>query len=161
MAVQETYRPLVHEIFVKVNNQKTRPGKLAVLKKYDTPGIRHLLKWAFDPKIVAMMPKGDVPYIPNEAPEGTEHTRLEQQARTLKNFVGVKMDDNSIRPGNPALNQMKRELLFVQMLEGLCAGEAEVLLACKNKTITKKFKGLNASTAKEAFNWDDNFTQIQ
>ena len=48
-------------------------------------------------------------------------------------------------------------MLFIQLLEGLSAGEAEVLVAAKNKKLNKIYKGLNASTVKEAFNWNDDF----
>ena len=157
MAVQETYRPLLHEMFTKINNKKDRPGKIKILRQYDTNGLRMVLKAAFDPKIVWLVPEGDVPYISNDAPEGTEHTRLEQQARTLQNYVGVKQDNGAVNPAAPQINSMKREMLFIQLLEGLSAGEAQVLLSVKNKTLNKTYKGLNASSVKEAFNWDDNF----
>ena len=155
--VDETYRPLLHEMFTKINNKKDRPGKIKILQQYDTQGLRMVLKAAFDPKIVWLVPEGDVPYISNDAPEGTEHTRLEQQARTLQNYVGVKQDNCAVNPAAPQINSMKREMLFIQLLEGLSAGEAEVLVAVKNKTLNKSYKGLNASTVKEAFNWNDDF----
>ena len=155
--VEETYRPLVHEMFTKINNKKDRPGKIKILQQYDTQGLRMILKAAFDPKIVWLVPEGNVPYIPNDAPDGTEHTRLEQQARTLQNFVGVKQENGAVNPAKPEINTMRREMLFIQLLEGLSAGEAEVVVAVKNKTLNKSYKGLNASTVKEAFNWNDDF----
>ena len=155
--VDETYRPLLHEMFTKINNKKDRPGKIKILRQYDTNGLRMVLKAAFDPKIVWLVPEGDVPYISNDAPEGTEHTRLEQQARTLQNSVGVKQDNGAVNPAAPQINSMKREMLFIQLLEGLSAGEAEVLISVKNKTLNKTYKGLNASTVKEAFNWNDDY----
>ena len=157
MAVQETYRPLLHEMFMKINNKKDRPGKIKILQQYDTQGLRMVLKAAFDPKIVWLVPEGDVPYIANDAPDGTEHTRLEQQARTLQNYLGIKQDNGAVNPAKPEINNMRRETLFIQLLEGLSAGEATVLLSVKNKTLNKTYKGLNASSVKEAFNWDDNF----
>ena len=33
MAVQETYRPLLHEMFTKINNKKDRPGKIKILQQ--------------------------------------------------------------------------------------------------------------------------------
>ena len=155
--VDETYRPLLHEMFTKINNKKDRPGKIKILQQYDTQGLRMVLKAAFDPKIVWLVPEGNVPYIANDAPDGTEHTRLEQQARTLQNFVGVKQENGAVNPAKPEINTMRREMLFIQLLEGLSAGEAEVLVAVKNKTLNKTYKGLNASTVKEAFNWNDDY----
>ena len=49
--MDETYRPLVNEIFTKVNNAKDKPKKIAVLKKYDTPQLWAVFKAAFDPAI--------------------------------------------------------------------------------------------------------------
>ena len=155
--VDETYRPLLHEMFTKINNKKDRPGKIKILRQYDTNGLRMVLKAAFDPKIVWLVPEGNVPFIPNDAPDGTEHTRLEQQARTLQNYLGIKQDNGAVNPAKPEINNMRREMLFIQLLEGLSAGEAQVLLSVKNKTLNKTYKGLNASSVKEAFNWDDNF----
>ena len=59
--VDETYRPLLHEMFTKINNKKDRPGKIKILRQYDTNGLRMVLKAAFDPKIVWLVPDGDVP----------------------------------------------------------------------------------------------------
>jgi len=59
--------------------------------------------------------------------------------------------------GNPNLNAMRREQLFIQLLEGLHVSEAEIVIAVKDKSLNKKYKGLNASTVKAAFGWDDDF----
>ena len=81
--VVEVSRPLISEILVKVNNAKDKPKKIAVLRQYDSSGLRMVLKSSFDPKIQWRLPAGDVPFKKNDAPAGTEHTRLEQEARTL------------------------------------------------------------------------------
>ena len=73
--------PLLHEILTKVNNAKDKPAKIAVLKKNDSVPLRQVLKGAFDPNIEWLLPKGDVPYTANEAPIGTEHTMLLQEAK--------------------------------------------------------------------------------
>ena len=150
--MQETYRPLYHEIFTKVNNAKDKPKKLAVLRQYQSPSLEMLLKAAFDPKITWLIPEGDVPFMPNEAPEGTEHTLLQQEVRTLYHFI---------KGGNPQLGQNKREMMFVQMLEGLHADEAELLIAAKDKRLHRKYKGLSDNVVKEAFDWDDNYKRIE
>ena len=117
---------LVSEIFTKINNAKDKPKKIEVLKQYDTPGMRMILKGAFDPKIEWDLPPGTPPYIENEAPAGTEHTYLEVEAKRLYNFaVG----------GNDQLNKIRKETLFIQMLEGLHASEAKVLIDMKNKSL--------------------------
>lgn len=154
--VDETFRPLVHEIFAKVNNAKDKPKKIAVLKQYDTPQLRAVLKAAFDPAIGWMLPEGDVPFLPNDAPEGTEHSRLEHSARTLQNYLSLEVN-GEVLPVNKSLNPMKRETMFIQLLEGLCEKEARCLIDIKNRVIHRKYKGLNGTVVKEAFGWDDDF----
>ena len=80
-------RPTVHEIFTKVNNANDKPKKIAVLKEYDSTALRQLLKGAFDPKITWDLPEGTPPYMANEAPVGTEHTYLEDEAKKLWHFI--------------------------------------------------------------------------
>ena len=52
---------------------------------------------------------------------------------------------------------VKRELIFIQMLEGLCAEEAQFLVAVVNQRVNNEYKGFTANLVKEAFNWNDNF----
>ena len=47
--------------------------------------------------------------------------------------------------------------MFVQMLEGLSAGEAEVLVAAKDKKLHQVYKGLSAAVVREAFGWNEQF----
>lgn len=142
---------LVHEIFTQINNAKDKPKKIEVLKKHDTPAMRSLLKAAFDPKIEWDLPDGIPPYIKNEAPAGTEHTSLLTEAKRLYHFIVG---------GNNTINKLKKETMFIQMLEGLQEKDAEVLIAIKNKNLNTTFKGLTAQMVKETFNWDDNFVRI-
>ena len=157
--MEETYKPLYHEIFTKVNNAKDKQKKLVVLRRYRTPSLEMFLKAAFDPNITWMLPEGNVPFMPNEAPEGTEHTILEQEVRKLHNYVQRETPDGPI-PGNKNLNTMKREMMFVQMLEGLSEGEANLLCLAKDQKLNRKYKGLTANLIREAFNWDENFVEI-
>ena len=157
--VFETYQPLFHEIFTQVNNAKDKPKKVAVLRKHRNEGLESFLMVAFNPDIEWMLPEGDVPYMPNEAPEGTEHTMLLQEARTFHNFVKKLVHGTTDQwvYGNTNINDARREMMFIQLLEGLHAGEAELVLQAKNRTLNKKYKGLNANTVREAFGWDENF----
>ena len=143
-------KELISEIFTKINNAKDKPKKIEVLRQYDTPGMRMILKGAFDPKIEWELPEGTPPYIENEAPAGTEHTYLEVEAKRLYNFA---------KGGNDQLNKIRKETLFIQMLEGLHADEAKVLIDMKNKTLNKSFKGLTSEMVKEAFGWNADFVK--
>ena len=150
-ALQDSGRavpPLMSEIATKVNNAKDKPRKLKVLQDHDSVALRQVLKGAFDPNIDWLLPKGDVPYKVNDAPIGTDHTILSQEAKRLYLFT---------KGGDNTLSQNKRETTFIQMLEGLSAEEAEFLIAVVNKKINNKYKGFTANLVKEAFNWNDSF----
>ena len=151
-ALADAGRPvstLMSEIATKVNNAKDKPRKLKVLKDHDSVPLRQILKGAFDPKIEWLLPKGDdIPYNKNDAPIGTEHTLLSQEAKRLYLFT---------KGGDNTLSQNKRETLFIQMLEGLSAQEADFLVTVVNKKVNNKYKGFTANLVKEAFDWNDNF----
>ena len=141
--------PLMSEIASKVNNAKDKPRKLKVLQDHDSVPLRQVLKGAFDPNIEWLLPKGsDVPYTVNDAPIGTEHTLLSQEAKRLYLFT---------KGGDNTLTQNKRETLFIQMLEGLSAEESKFLITVINKRVNNEYKGFTANLVKEAFNWNDNF----
>ena len=143
--------PTAHEIFTKINNAKDKPAKIAVLKQYDNQAMRILLKAAFDPKIKFDLPAGDPPFIRNEAPAGTEHTSLASEAKKLFHFVVG---------GNNTINKLKKETMFIQMLEGLQEKDADVLMSIKNKNLNNLYKGLTANLVKETFGWNDDFVRI-
>ena len=123
-------RFLMHEVLQKVSNAKTKKEKIKLLQEMNSNALRMLLIINFDDSVVSMLPPGDVPYTPNDAPEGTEHTILEKEARLLHHFF----------KGGSNVSQVKRETMFVQMLEGLNSGEAEALVLAKDKKIGKRWK---------------------
>jgi len=123
-------RFLMHEVLQKVSNAKTKKEKIKLLQEMNSNALRMLLIINFDDSVVSMLPPGNVPYTPNDAPEGTEHTILEKEARLLHHFF----------KGGSNVSQVKRENMFVQMLEGLNAGEAEALILAKDKKIGKRWK---------------------
>ena len=111
------------------------------MKQYNTNALRAILIANFDDSIVSELPPGEVPYTPNDAPEGTEHSVLEKEYRKLYLFF---------RGGSTTLKQSRREELFIQMLEGLTAGEAEVLILVKDKKLGKRWK-ITKAVVSEAF----------
>ena len=140
--------PLMHEILTKVNNAKDKPAKIAVLKKHDSVPLRQVLKGAFDPNIIWDLPEGTPPFNRNDAPAGTEHTSLHTEARRLWHFVKG-ADDN--------LKQSKKEMMFIQLLEGLQEDDADLMIAVKEKTLNKRYKGLTDAVVKEAFGWNEDY----
>ena len=142
------YTPLMSEILDKVAKAKTKEKKVELLREHNTDALRMVLKSSFDPNIEWDLPEGDVPYTPNEAPEGTEHNMLVHEARTLFHYI---------KGGNPQLTTNRRENMFIQMLEGLHQSEAELVVAAKDKALHRKYKGLSANVVKEAFGWTEEY----
>ena len=159
---ERTYEPSFVEICTKVNNAKDKPAKIKVLREYRSESLEMFLKGALDPNMEWLLPAGDVPYMPNEAPEGTEHTTLHQEIHNCHNFVKLHRDFINMSPvyGNPILNQPRREMMFIQMLEGLHTTEADLLILAKDKKLSKKYKGLTANCVQEAFGWDAHFQPL-
>ena len=140
--------PLLHEILIKVNNAKDKPKKIEVLKQNDSVPLRQVLKGAFDPKIEWDLPPGNPPYQVNDAPAGTEHTTLYTEAKKLWHFV---------KGADEALSKTKKEIMFIQMLEGLHKDDAELMVAVKEKELNKRYKGLTDAVVKEAFGWNEDY----
>ena len=146
--VVKTYTPSIAEVLTKVNNAKTKDKKIAILKDNDSEALRAIIKSSFDPNIQWVMPEGDVPYKPNEVPEGTEHTRLNQEYRQLWHYI---------KGADAKTPQFRKEQMFVQLLEGLHEDEAKVLCHAKDKVLHQKYKGLSDNVVKEAFGWNENY----
>ena len=80
-------RLLLSEILRKVSNAKTKKEKIAILHKHNSQALRSILIWNFDENVLSAVPEGEVPYTPNDAPVGTDHTRLEQEYKCVYRFV--------------------------------------------------------------------------
>ena len=139
---------LFSEVLDKVHKAKTKDQKVKILREHNSPALRSVLKSSFDPNIKWVLPEGDVPYTKNDAPAGTEHTTLASESRKLWHFI---------KGGDGETPQWKKEQMFVQMLEGLHEDDADVLVAAKDKSLHRKFKGLSDNVVKEAFNWTDEY----
>lgn len=121
---------LLNEVLQKISNAKTKAQKIKLLQDHNSPALRQILIANFDESIISMLPNGDVPYEKNEAPEDTEHTKLVHEYRKLYLFF----------KGGANVSQSRRETLFIQLLEGLHQGEAEVLCLMKDKKLGKRWK---------------------
>ena len=108
------------------------------LYKNDSPALRAILKYAYDPKVKFILPEGAPPYKQNQLPD--LQSVLYSELRKLYLFV---------EGGNPNLKQTRREYLFIQLLENLDKEDAELIVAVKDKKIP--YKGITAKLVKEAF----------
>lgn len=112
--------------------------QIKCLQANDNTAIRTVLKFCFDPAIVWALPEGDPPYKPCEYPN--LENMLYSEARRLYLFV---------EGGNPNLKTLKRESMFIDLLQCITPEDAKLLVSIKDKKLP--FKGLKASTVQKAF----------
>jgi len=137
---------MISEILQKAHNAKTKTEKVKILQQNNSQTLRSLFIWNFDDSVQSVLPDGEVPYTKNPAPQGTEHTRLETEGRKLYYFV---------KGGADNIPMIRRESMFIQMLEGLHPDEAEILCLVKDKQLHKKYR-ITKNVVSEAFpsiNW--------
>jgi hypothetical protein len=131
---------LISEVIKKASNAKTKNEKIKILQENNTQALRSIFKWNYDANIQTDLPEGDVPFNKNDAPIGTEHTVLEREYRNLWRFI----------KGANSLSRLKREQLFIQLLEGLHESEAEIVCLVKDGLLQTKFR-ITHAVIKEAF----------
>ena len=132
---------LITEILQKVSSAKTKAEKVDILQEYNNDGLRAVLIINFDESLKFLLPEGEVPFTANDAPAGTDHTRLDHEYRGLYRYF---------KGGDSSIKSMKREQLFVQLLEGLYKDEAEMLVLACNKDLQSKYR-VTKAVVSEAF----------
>ena len=132
---------LVTEILQKVSSAKTKKEKVDLLQEYNNNGLRSILIINFDESLKFLLPEGEVPFKANDAPAGTDHTRLDHEYKGLYRYF---------KGGDSSLKSMRREQLFVQLLEGLHKDEAEMLVLACNKELQSKYR-ITKQAVSEAF----------
>ncbi len=133
--------PFQTEILDLVSKQRTKKQKVEVLQEYRNDALVSLLIWNFDDTCFSALPAGGVPYKPNDAPAGTEHTSLRQEVRHFYNFI---------QGGNPGLSKTRREAIFIQILETLHPDEAQLLVTVKDKCL-EDFYNITQEVVSEAY----------
>jgi len=121
----------MNEILDLVSEQKTKAKKIDILKEYECDALKSLFIWNFDESVISLLPSGKVPYKPNENPLGTDHSSLRREWKNFYVFV---------KGGNDSLSSIRRETIFIQMLEGLHPNEAEIVIMTKDGDLSKKYK---------------------
>ena len=132
---------LLTEILQKVSSAKTKKEKVDLLQEYNNNGLRSILIINFDESLKFLLPEGEVPFKANDAPAGTDHTRLDHEYKGLYRYF---------KGGDSSLKSMRREQLFVQLLEGLHKDEAEMLVLACNKELQSKYR-ITKQAVSEAF----------
>ena len=126
------------EIFVELQNAKTKAEKVELLKKHDSFQLRCVLKLQFDEALRFLLPKGKPPIKEEGLPPGLGHVDLHSRLGKIYLFLDG---------GHPTLPQATREKLFMQLCEALDALDLELLLALKDK----KLKGVTQNLVKEVY----------
>jgi hypothetical protein len=154
--------PFIFEIFDLVNKMKTEQKKVEVLKKYEHPSLKALFIWNFDESVITILPSGQVPYSNLKSEQkfrGTLSDKVDNligtmnynQTTSLGNASNLteghttirkefKRFYNFIKGGNDSLSALRRETMFIQMLEGLHPMEAEIVCLVKDKNLQSKYK---------------------
>ena len=137
MAIADT--KMIYEIFELVEKAKTRQDKIDVLKKHETWGLKDVLRGTFDESIKWLLPEGRPPFNANDGHNAPSN--LLKQNGKFKYFVSG-AGYNNMMP-------IKREVMFIGMLESIHPKDAEVALCM----IAKKSpaKGLTKKLVQEAF----------
>jgi hypothetical protein len=112
--------------------------KIKCLQANNNNAILTILKYAYDPNIEWVLPEGNPPYTPCEYPH--QENMLYQEIRRLYLFL---------KGGNDNLHPLKRESMFIDILQSVDPEDAKLLLAMKDKKLP--YKGLNSKIVLKAF----------
>ena len=132
------------EILENTSKISKRTEKIEYLRKHYTPQLHKILEFALNPDIKFSLPEGHPPY--NALTEDEGHDILYRESRKLYLFVegGYPALDDAGKQG-----QVKREALFIDMLEQVHPGDARLLIGMKDKNVPHK--GITKKLIDEAF----------
>jgi hypothetical protein len=149
--------PLIFEVLNLVVKQKTNEKKIEVLKRYEDPSLKAIFIWNFDESIVSLLPEGEVPFFGDNVLKTSTITErigdavssmkggssdslgtIDEKHSTIRREYGKFY--NFIKGGNDSLNSIRRETIFINLLEGVHPLEAEILCLVKDKKLQTKYK---------------------
>ena len=153
-------KPFAFEVFHLASKQRSKAKKVEVLKRYEDPSLKALLIWNFDESIISLLPEGEVPYTGYDEQtsySGTLTTKITQDIRRMHETGSFSMGatDNQgrttirrefknfyhfLKGGNDSLNSIRRETMFINILQGLHPLEAEIVVLVKDKNLEEKYK---------------------
>ena len=167
--------PFAFEIFDLVSKQRSKAKKVEVLKIYEESSIKSLLIWNFDDSVVSMLPPGEVPYSgfdDQNVYSGTLTTKINEEVSKMhetesfsigsgdrQGHTTIRRESKNfyrfIKGGQDGLSTVRRETMFINILEGLHPLEAEILVLVKDKRLSEKYK-ITKEIVSEAYpdiNW--------
>ena len=153
-------KPFAFEVLDLVSRQRSKAKKIEVLKKYEDFSLKVILIWNFDESVVSILPPGEVPYVgydENVTYSGTLSTKLSHEVRAMhetgsfslgasdkQGHTTIRRESKNfyhfVKGGNPNMNNLRRETMFINILEGLHPLEAEIVTLCKDKRLGEVYK---------------------
>ena len=151
--------PFAFEVFNLASKQKSNAKKVEVLQKYSHPSIQTLFVWNFDESIISVIPEGDVPYASvgdQNSFSGTVSEKITDAVSKMEELGSSSLGSqdqgrssirkeyqkfyNFVKGRNDGLSSLRRETMFINMLQGLHPLEAEILCLVKDKKLQTKYK---------------------
>jgi hypothetical protein len=159
--------PFVFEVLELASKQRTNAKKVEVLKTYEHDALKAIFIWNFDESVVSLLPVGEVPYANADEQSvysGTLSENLSREAVGGESATGQDLDGRGktslrreyqnlyhyVKGGNDTLTTIRREMMFINLLQGLHPKEAEVLILTKDKKLNDKYK-ISFDNVKEAY----------
>lgn len=138
------HKTLLSEVLQRVSNAKTKAKKIEILQEYKSPALTKILLCNFASTISFCFPEGETPYRPLDRPKGVDHQLLYTEHRMLEKFIkktvnGVTWYGCSNRTA-PQMQQLKKEQLWIQILESLHPEEAALLDLIKDGKLNDRYK---------------------
>ena len=128
------------KIIAEVEKKKTAKQQAAVLKENNSPALKDICGYTFFPQVEWKLPPGKPPY--KSLPESTDQEgKMYSEVKMLKYFVNT--------PDGLNMTDIKREQLFIQVLEGLHPDDAALLCRMKDKGVKIKKAALQEAFPKE------------
>ena len=128
---------MVHELLEAVDSERVKAKKLDLLRTHGEDSFKMTMIWNFDESVVSMLPDGNVPYQPVESDVQASVDKGLPQRSTIRNTA--RQFYRFVKGGDDAMNKIKRESLFINILETLPPPEAEILVLVKDKRLTEKY----------------------
>jgi len=129
------------EIMAEIKLAKTDEERAKILRSHDSTAIKQIVYANFSTRIKFLLPETATPFKPNNIASDLSLSSIYKEARKFYLFV---------QTGNANISQMKREALWVQLLESISADEAVVMETVKNKALEQKY-GLTLASVQLAF----------
>lgn len=128
----------VSEVLEKAAQVTDRNERIRYLQLNASTPLNTVLQGVFDPRIKWLLPEGEPPYKPNDLVD--QQNSLFTECRKMYLFV---------ENGNSNLKPLRREALFIQMLERLDPKDAKLMVSVKDKHMP--YPGITEDIVREAF----------